>query len=165
MHTSFSLKSISIQYWSLNLKWLFFNVSKIDPYLNERSIDIYEIRCFMVSGCYNMAEPINCSLMTMLLHLLHVFNVYKQTCADASCCAWKCHCAQSDPQHHRHTRYPIKCFQCAKEYMARPIIRRRSEKGTEEPIKMSIWLQCLFDCLFSNWYRWQIFVDLSATNT
>lgn len=77
MHISFSLKSISIQYWSLSLKWLLFNVSKIDPYLNERSIDIYEISCFTIGDFCNIAEPINCSLMTTLPHSVHVFSKFK----------------------------------------------------------------------------------------
>jgi hypothetical protein len=76
VHISFSLKSIGIQYWSLSLKWLF-NVSKIDPYLNERSIGIYEISCFMIGDFCNIAEPINCSLMTTLLHSVPVVSKFK----------------------------------------------------------------------------------------
>lgn len=77
MHIYFSLKSISIRYWSLNLKWLFFNVSKIDPYFNEPSIDIYEISCFMFSDFCNIAEPTESLLGPSLLHLIHVISKLK----------------------------------------------------------------------------------------
>ena len=50
---------------------------KIGPYLNERSIDIYEISCFMISDFCKIAEPINCSLMTTLLYSIHVFSTFK----------------------------------------------------------------------------------------